>query len=449
MRAEASVKPVLPGKRRTAWQSAVGLYQGQSAFRGFAEFALIGAVVLYFLHGVDFKAFHIPSFGSSQAVAPPSSAGSSPAVAPASNAVRSSRLPTVRDVMFDGTYFAERPEPLRAQLVDATAALKGNDLARVEKVLGGADPTDRWVQLVRGTAAISSPDPRVFASGLELLKQSASHADPKAMSILGVVLITGYGGQPNNVDRGRQYLEQAVAVGDTTAARVLAAGYFTGWAGRVDLAAAASLMHRAAEQGDTEAMFQYAIMLVRGIGIGKDSVEGQTWLLKAAELGHPGSQSEFGHAKLIDYSRQLTTDAGPAIKWLSRAAEQGEADAMYSLGRFYVMSKPSTGYRDAERGVQLLQKCSEETMDSRCMFSYAALLEEGMGAPVDPVRAYAFYRLSEDAKGTRLGAERLANLEKQLPSADLEKGRALSRQIRERFFARIPPRARDDRNTAR
>jgi TPR repeat protein len=446
MTTETGLKPILGDKRRSARQIAGELLRQQSPFRGFAEFALIGAVALYFLHGVDFTTFHMPGFGSPQAVAPASSAGSSPAVVPPSNAVRSSRLPTVRDVMFDRTYFAERPEPLRAQLIDATAALKGNDLGRVEKALGGADPADRWVQLVRGTAAISSPDPRAYTTGLELLKQSALHADPKAMSILGVVLITGYGGQPNNVDRGRQYLEQAVAVGDTTAARVLAAGYFTGWAGRVDLAAAASLMHRAAEQGDTEAMFQYAIMLVRGIGIGKDSVEGQAWLLKAAELGHPGAQSEFGHAKLIDYSRQLTTDADPAIKWLARAAEQGEADAMYSLGRFYVMSKPSTGYRDAERGVQLLQKCSEETMDSRCLFSYAALLEEGMGVPVDPVRAYAFYRLSEDAKGTRLGAERLASLEKQLPSADLEKGRALGRQIRERFFARIPPR-RDNQDT--
>jgi TPR repeat protein len=438
MRAEAGPKPILGDKRRSAWQIAVELYRGQSPFRGFAEFAVIGAVVLYFLHGVDFKAFRLPSLGSSQAVAPSSSAGASQdAAAPSSSVVRGWRLPTVRDVMFDGRYFAERPEPLRAQLIDATAALKINDLGRIEKVLGGADPTDRWVQLVRGTAAVSSPDPRAFAKGLELLKQSASHADPKAMSVLGVVLIAGYGGQPINVDQGRQYLEQAAVAGDTTAARVLAAGYLTGWAGRVDLAAAAGFMHGAAEQGDTEAMFQYGIMLVKGIGIVKDSVEAQVWLLKAAELGHPGAQSEFGQAKLIDYSRQATADAGPAIKWLSRAAEQGEADAMYNLGAFYVMSKPSTGYRDAERGVQLLQKCSEETMDVRCMFAYATMLEQGTGVPVDPVRAYAFYRLSEDVKRTPDGTERLANLEKQLLPADLEKSRALGRQLRQRFFNRV------------
>jgi len=437
MKAAASPKPILGDKRRNAWQIAVELYQGQSAFRGFAEFALIGAVVLGFLHGIDLKDFRMPGAGSSsQAVAPPSSARSPQAVPLLSSDVTRWRLPTVRDVMFDGTYFFERPEPLRAQLLDAIIALKSNDLGRVEKALGGADPTDRWVLLVRGTAAISSPDPRAFAKGLELLKQSASHADPKAMSILGVVLITGSGGQPQNIDLGRQYLEQAAVAGDATAARVLAAGYVTGWAGRVDLAAAAGLMRISGERGDTEAMFEYGITLIRGTGIAKDTVEGQAWLLKAAELGHPGAQSEFGLARLIDYNRQLTTDARPAIDWLSRAAEQGEADAMYSLGFFYVMSKPSTGYRDAERGVQLLQKCSEEKLDVRCMFAYATLLEQGTGIPADLVRAYAFYGLSEEVKPTRDGTARLANLEKQLPPADLQRARALMRQIREQFFDR-------------
>jgi TPR repeat protein len=424
VRAEASLKPILGDKRRNAWQIAVELYRGQSAFRGFAEFALIGAVVLGFLHGVDFKTFR--------------KSGVAPSLDPAtqSSPLKTWRLPKVSDVMFDEKYFLDRPEPLRSRLVDAAFALKTHDLDRVDKLLAGADPADRWVQLVRGTAAIASPDPQIFAKGLELRKQSASQADPKAMSILGVVMLVGYGGQPNNVDLGRQYLLQAAVAGDTKAARVLASGYIPGWAGRIDLAAAAGFMRGSAEQGDTEAMFQYGIMLVKGTGIAKDMVQAQIWLLKAAELGHPGAQSEFGNAKLIDYSRQLTTDAGPAIKWLSRAAEQGEADAMFNLGVFYMLSKPSTGYQDTERGIQLLRKCSEETLDDRCTFAYATVLESGRGVPVDSVRAYAFYRLSQDVKKTPHGAERLAELDKQLPGADLEKGRALSRQIREQFFDR-------------
>lgn len=432
MRAEAGPKPILGGKRRSAWQVAVELYQGQTTFRGFAEFALIGAVVLLFLHGVDFKFLQGVDFRGVRA----------PNVAPSQNSATPSspaqvwRLPNLSDVMFDEAYFSGRPEPLRSQLIDATRALKTNDFARVKKLLIGADPTDRWVQLVLGAAAIASPDPQVFVKGLELLKQSALHADLKAMSILGVVMFVGYGGQSKDVDLGRQYLQQAAVAGDTKAARVLAAGYITGWAGRVDLTAAAGLMRGAAEQGDAEAMFQYGVMLGKGVGVAKDTVQSETWLLDAAELGHPGAQSEFGLAKLGDYNRQLTTDAGPAIKWLSRAAEQGEADAMYWLGIFFTLSKPSTGYQDTERGAQLLQKCSEKTLDSRCTFAYATSLESGHGVPFDPVQAFAFYRLSQDMKSTPSGAERLAAIEKQLPPADLEKGRALSRQIREQFFAR-------------
>jgi TPR repeat protein len=256
------------------------------------------------------------------------------------------------------------------------------------------------------------------------------------MAMLGVISLVGHGGQSRNPEAGRQYLQQAADAGDAKAAYVLASGYITGWAGRVDLAAGAGLLRRAGGRGDPEAMFQYAIMLIKGAGIERNAVEGETWMLRAAELGHPGAQSEFGSARLTDYLHQVTTDAAPAVAWLLRAAEQGEADAMFRLGIFYGRARPSTGYADPERGVAFLKKCSEQTLDDRCTFAYATMLENGHGVAIDPVRAYAFYRLSEDAKKTPRGAERLAGLEKQLHPEELKSGRELVRQVRERFFAR-------------
>jgi hypothetical protein len=136
---------------------------------------------------------------------------------------------------------------------------------------------------------------------------------------------------------------------------------------------------------------------------------------------------------------QVTTDAAPAVAWLSRAAEQGEADAMFRLGIFYERAKPSTGYADPARGVALLKKCSEATLDDRCTFAYATMLENGHGVAIDLVRAYAFYRLSEDAKKTPRRTERLASLEKQFSLEDLKNGRKLARQVREGVFARGLP----------
>jgi TPR repeat protein len=424
---------ILPTVKRSPWQFVAHLWSGDQTFRGFLEFALIGAVVLAFLHGLNLNVFKLRS-----SVGPgvPQAAD----VASEPDHLRSWRLPTLADVTIDTAYVANKPEPLRRQLAKAILAIRAKDLLGANDILSGIDADDPAVVLVRAIVAVASPDPAVFQKGFGLLEQSASRGEPKAMAILGVISLVGHGGQSRNVEAGRQHLQQAADAGDAKAAYVLASGYITGWAGRVDLAAGARLLRRAAERGDTEAMFQYAIMLIKGTGVEKNAVEGETWMLRAAELGHPGAQSEFGSARLTDYLHQVTTDAAPAVAWLSRAAEQGETDAMFRLGIFYERAKPSTGYSDPERGVALLKKCSEEALDDRCTFAYATMLESGHGVAIDLVRAYAFYRLSEDAKKTPRGAERLASLEKQLQVEELKNGRELARQVRERFFTtNLPP----------
>src|SRR5262249_50868706 len=162
---------------------------------------------------------------------------------------------------------------------------------------------------------------------------------------------------------------------------------------------------------------------------------------RAAELGHAGAQSEFGLARLIDFNRQLTSDAGPAITWLSRAAEQNDASAMFALGVFYASVMPSTGYSDPVRGTMLLEKCSQTTLNSRCTFAYATMLEGGRGTSIDLVRAYAFYRLSNDVKDTPEGRKRLKDLEGQLAGEDLKQARELAGRVREQYMAGLSRRS--------
>ena len=414
---------------KSPWQVFLGAWRSDPGFRGFLEFGLIGAVVLGFLHGLNLNSFNL--MGSNPGAPVPYSLPTSK-LATQSSQPAGWRLPVVKDVMFDEGHFSNRPEPLRSKLTAATAAIKFGDIGRVYSLLAGSEPDDPSVELVRGTASIASPDPRVFANGIELLRRSASQGDTGAKSVLGVVLLVGRAGQFRDADLGRQYLQQAADAGDGKAAFVLAAGFLTGWAGRIDLANAAALLHSAAEQGDAEAMFQYAIALIRGLGVAKNAIEGETWLLKAAELGHSKAQSEFGLARLSDYNHQLTTDPGPAIQWLSRAAEQRDANAMFWLGVFYQMSK---AYHDPARGAQLFKKCSEETLDDRCTFAYAASLENGQGVAIDLVQAAAFYRLANDAKPAPGKAERLAGVEKRLSDSESKSAREIARHVREQFFA--------------
>ena len=349
---------------------------------------------------------------------------------------KNSHMPMVRDVMFSEASFAAVAEPLRSKLVAATAAINTNDLESVDGLLEGADPDDASVQLVRGTAAVGSSDWGDFAKGVEWLKKSAANDNASAMAILGVALMAAGTAPPTELDLGKQYLHQAANSGDASASYVLASGSIRGWIGQVDLTAGSALMRQAAERGHTEAMFQYGLMQVKGMGVPKNAVEGERWMLRAAESGHARAQSEFGLERLSDYDHGLTTDAGPAIQWLSRAADQGDADAMFWLGTLYRRSRPSSGYYVPDQGVELLRKCSEETLDDRCTFAYAATLENGRDAPLDLVRAYAFYRLSNGAKDTRSGTERLADLESRLSAEDLRNGRKLSHQVRNHYFDR-------------
>lgn len=415
----------IPIVSKSPWQVFLSAWRGDPSFRGFFEFSVIGAVVLCFLHGLNLHSLNFVRPNSSV----PAPRASDLAVQ--SNRLNSWTLPTIQEVMFDENYFSERTEPLRSKLIGATAALRTGDIGRVDSLLAGADADDPSVQLIRGTIAVASPDPRIHAKGVELLRQSASQGDTNAKSVLGVVLLVGRAGLSRDTDLGRQYLQEAADAGDGKVAYLLAEGFFTGWVGRVDPVRGAALLRRAAEQGDAKAMFQYAITLIKGIGIAKNAADGETWMLKAAELGHPGAQSEFGLARLADYNQQLTTDAGPAIQWLSRAAEQRDANAMFWLGVFYLKSK---AYHAPERGAQLLRKCSEETLDDRCTFAYATALETGQGIPIDLVQASAFYRLANDAKPAPHIAERLANVEKQLSNSDTKNAREVARQIREQFF---------------
>jgi TPR repeat protein len=429
---------ILPAARKNAWQVLAQLWRTDSNFRGLVEFAVVGAIVLIFLHGAK---INVLNWRGPSTTAPASSLPAASVTAAPAAQNWSVRLPALSDVIFDAAYFETKPEPLRSTLTAAAMALQSKRLGEVEGLLAGADMNDPAVKLIRGTVALASADPKAYLAGLELLKQSAAQGETKALTILGVAILVGHAGQVGNAELGRQYLQQAVDAGDTRAAFVLASGYFSGWTGRVDPVAGAGLMRHVAERGDKEAMFQYASMLIKGVGVAKSPVEGETWLLRAAELGHPGAQSEFGLARLYDFNRQLTPDAGPAVTWLSRAAEQKDAGAMFALGVFYASVLPSTGYSDPVRGAALLEKCGQTTLDARCTFAYATMVEGGRGTSIDLVRAYAFYRLSNDVKDTPEGRKRLKDLEGQLSGEDLNKARELARSVREQYVAGLPRRS--------
>ena len=104
----------------------------------------------------------------------------------------------------------------------------------------------------------------------------------------------------------------------------------------------------AAEQGDAEAQYQLGrlyqdgddepgVRFLRRIlhnkGMPEDEAHAVKWYTRAAEQGHAKAQDALG--LMFRTGVGVSEDRAQAVKWTVRAAEQGYANAQYHLGRMY------------------------------------------------------------------------------------------------------------------
>lgn len=432
-------KPVLPTGIKRPSRLVLDLWRARGSFRHFLEFAVIGAIVLAFLHGWKPD---ISALWGARAPAQQEPQAAEPIALPKNLAnLSKSGLPAVprlSDVMFDDRYFAALGEPLRSQLVEATRAYAARDYGRALDVLASADPNSRHVLLVKGVATIAPMKPEDVRAGIGLIERAIELGEPKAMAVLGVLKLQGFVGIPRDASAGRQLLERAAIAGDGAASRVLGLGYITGWAGMLDATRAATLLRNGAELGDVEATYLLAMMLSYGNGVAKDTRESERLMLMAAEAGHRDAQAMLGIWRLRAYSGGLTNDPRPALVWLDRAAERGQPYAMLTLGAFYLYSKPETGYHDPVRAAELLGRCAETTLDENCAFAYATILEDGRGLSADRVKAYAYYGLSDFVLSTPAAKERMQKMATRMSPDEIARAESLIMQLHEKSLLASP-----------
>jgi TPR repeat protein len=80
-----------------------------------------------------------------------------------------------------------------------------------------------------------------------------------------------------------------------------------------------------AKQKNPEAMFFLGRMHQGGFGVKKDIAKATAWFGKAAVLGHPESQKEYGAALVL--GEGIEKDINEGLKWLVIAAEGGHEGA--------------------------------------------------------------------------------------------------------------------------
>jgi len=82
-----------------------------------------------------------------------------------------------------------------------------------------------------------------------------------------------------------------------------------------------------------ESCYALGMLFWVGQGVVQDTAASAHWLLRAAELGHPGAQTKLGF--LYGAGQGVQQSDFEALKWTHMAANQGDVDAQYNLAVMY------------------------------------------------------------------------------------------------------------------
>ena len=107
-----------------------------------------------------------------------------------------------------------------------------------------------------------------------------------------------------------------------------------------------------ANQGDTNAQFNLALLYYHGVGTPQDSKQAVYWYTKAAEQGHVNAQYSLGSLYYDGYDEEVPQDSKQAFFWYTKAAEQGYYFAKKNRDKMLEMMSQSQ--------IEEVQKLSKE-----------------------------------------------------------------------------------------
>jgi cell division septation protein DedD len=152
---------------------------------------------------------------------------------------------------------------------------------------------------------------------------------------------------------------------------------------RADYAAAVAIWRPLASAGDADAQFNLGQAYRLGRGVPLDLGAAQMWFQRAANGGHVDAQTTLGLLLFQNGNRV------EGLKWLRRAAEQGEP---------------------------------------RALLVYGTALYNGDGVPQDKLLGYAFISRAA-AQGLAPAKDTLGQLDQLMPASERQKAVALARSI--------------------
>src|SRR5207237_114012 len=162
-------------------------------------------------------------------------------------------------------------------------------------------------------------------------------------------------------DEAINWFERASSVGHAAAQLSLGLLHLNGQGVARDAVRAAELIGKAAHANHLEAMYLFGQLKRFGVGVRPDELEAEAWLdpdaaqawfRRAADAGDAAALYNLG--ALHESGAMGSPDAALAEKWYRAAAEQGSAEACLRLGLLFAEGDPSR--RDYAAAVESFQK---------------------------------------------------------------------------------------------
>lgn len=147
---------------------------------------------------------------------------------------------------------------------------------------------------------------------------------------------------------------------------------------------------KTANQEDGKAEYELGEKYFEGKGVPQDYAEAAEWYQKAAEIGNPNAQYKLGRMYQGYGGEGIHTDIKKAFKWYHIAAKQGLAEAQDYLGLMYYngIGVSQDYYTEAAKW---FRKAAEQG-NVNSQFYLGAIYGYGQGVPQDYTEAAEWYR---------------------------------------------------------
>lgn len=167
----------------------------------------------------------------------------------------------------------------------------------------------------------------------ELVKNAADKGYPIGLYRVGQAYYKGDRGVNQDLEKAHEYYLKAAEAGDTDAMFSLGYDYHYGAGTIKDYQKALEWYQKAADEGNVKALNNIAVMYANGEGVERDEVKAFDLYLKAAEGGSGYAMNNV--AKNYSNGQGTEKNMEKAIEWATKSAEAGNINGMINLADYY------------------------------------------------------------------------------------------------------------------